>query len=756
MLTLLNKEAPDMVLISETKLNKRHKLNKPENYYIIAGDLNAKHTSWKNEINNTRGNFIRNWLDNKSIHYKTNLYSSELPSYPKGGSYLDICLADARLKFQNLRPNNTVKTLAYDSDHNALVFQINKNTSDFLTLETQTETPRYNYKKTDWKKFQNTLEQNCDLKIYNNVNLTNRQIDSFLDEIEKHTQIALQKSVPIIKQKNSCEPCINNKIKDLQRDKSYILSKINNIKLNYSYDKREELEFLKFLLHRIKTQLKQEFATSINHYWTNKIKNISKNDSANMFPQINQIFRPKERGPTPPLKLPPENAPLIQEAGITIHNTIKDTEGNFIIPKTIEKLDIIGTHFSKIHTQNEHMGREQLNRIIIAETNKLKNEMEQDKMLNKTVCTFSNENTADNPKQPDPEINYFTNYNQLNTILSKLNNKKSSGFDGIPNTLLKRLPNKIKWYYTVLFNNALNNTYFPRKWKKAKLIAITKKNKDGSSPANLRPINLEKAFDTVWIPGLIYKLNKKKFPKHLTKMVWDMITNRTFVMTEGSHSSSKEFSIKNGLQQGTVNSPLLFSIYNSDLLNLFDLNTSTHKRSIAFADDLIIYVTGRKTKTIKTELQELFEKINDYYHAWKLKINISKCETILFRPKSSKIGPTEREHCKKFQIREKTDKGALIPHKNCVKYLGVNIDYKLNYKQHTEIQLTKANKAFWKMKNLFHSKHLDRKVKILCYQALIRPIITYGCPICPRPPHRLPHPKANTKPLRASGKDKRK
>ena len=84
----------------------------------------------------------------------------------------------------------------------------------------------------------------------------------------------------------------------------------------------------------------------------------------------------------------------------------------------------------------------------------------------------------------------FTNYHQLNIIFSTLNNKKSSGFDGIPNILLKRLPNKIKWYYTILCNNALNNTYFLRKWKTAKLIAITKKDKDGSSPANLRPISL--------------------------------------------------------------------------------------------------------------------------------------------------------------------------------------------------------------------------------------------------------------------------
>ena len=174
-------------------------LDKQENYYIIAGDLNAKHTSWKNELNNTRGNSVRNWLDNRSILYKTNLYSSELPSYPKGRSYLDICLVDARIKFQNLRPNNTLRTIDYDSDHNAIVLQISKNTSDYLTFETQTDTPRYNYKKTDWKKFQN--QQNCDLKIYNNVNLTDRQIDSFIDEIEKHIQIALQEFVPTLKKR---------------------------------------------------------------------------------------------------------------------------------------------------------------------------------------------------------------------------------------------------------------------------------------------------------------------------------------------------------------------------------------------------------------------------------------------------------------------------------------------------------------------------------------------------------------------------
>ena len=96
---------------------------------------------------------------------------------------------------------------------------------------------------------------------------------------------------------------------------------------------------------------------------------------------------------------------------------------------------------------------------------------------------------------------------------------------------------------------------------------------------------------------------------------------------------------------------------------------------------------------------------------------------------TSKIGPTEREHGRKFHLKEKANEENLILHKNCVKYLGVNIDKKLNHKQHIEIQLSKASKAFWNTKRLFYSRHLNSKVKIMCYQTLIRPIITYGCPI---------------------------
>lgn len=771
-------------------------LDKPENYYIKAGDFNAKHIDWKNNCNNTKGTLLKRWMENNDLYYKTKLYSTELPSFPSGESYLDLCLADARIKIIGKPAINTVQSINYDSDHNALLIPICLNESQNLEIDIEESSHKFNFKKTNWKKFQSNLTENCNLDIYNNVNICNEEIDNFLKKIEISIKNAMDESVPTIEDRNSCELYSNDQIKKLQKDKSYLITQINKINRNYTPDLYNDLGNLKNLLNQVKIKLKREFNNSVNEYWKTKISSIPINDPANMFPQVNQIFRPKNPVSIPTLRIPNNEINLLEEVGIDTSITPKDKDNNFLIDNEVEKLNIIGAHFANIHKQNNNLGRDELSRIILAETDKLKNEMDSDLTEGRSISRFSEENHADNPKQPDNKLPYFTNFTTAKKIFSTLNNRKSSGLDGIPNIMLKNLPEKIVWYYTVLFNNCLNNTYFPSEWKKAKVIALTKKDKDGSTPSNLRPISLlpniskvfevfinrplvrfctenniipenqfgfrykhstihainkltsdicwalnsnqkvgaclidlEKAFDTVWIPGLIFKMIKKKFPKHLIKIVWNMISNKSFVTSNGNILSIIVFLVENGLQQGTVNSPTLFNIFNSDILNLFGLNSSTEKKSIAFADDLIIYTMGLKVKEIEESLQELFEKIQHYYHTWKLKINTNKCETILFRQNLSNMSNAERTKCKNFAITGQKDIGEKITHKNCVKYLGVHLDDKLNFKKHIETQLTKAKNAFFKTKRLFYAKNLDKKIKILCYQTLIRPLITYGCPI---------------------------
>jgi exonuclease III len=48
--------------IEFTKLFESLNLEKGDNFILVAGDFNAKHTNWKNAYNNSRGIFIKNWL----------------------------------------------------------------------------------------------------------------------------------------------------------------------------------------------------------------------------------------------------------------------------------------------------------------------------------------------------------------------------------------------------------------------------------------------------------------------------------------------------------------------------------------------------------------------------------------------------------------------------------------------------------------------------------------------------------------------
>lgn len=80
-------------------------------------------------------------------------------------------------------------------------------------------------------------------------------------------------------------------------------------------------------------------------------------------------------------------------------------------------------------------------------------------------------------------------------------------------------------------------------------------------------IYLEKAFDSVWINGLIYKLITTKFPEHLILTIIDMITKRKFKIWNRKNLSTDTYNIQQGLQQGTVNSPILFNIFTSAIIN---------------------------------------------------------------------------------------------------------------------------------------------------------------------------------------------
>ncbi|CAD6236622.1 GSCOCG00012474001-RA-CDS, partial [Cotesia congregata] len=70
-----------------------------------------------------------------------------------------------------------------------------------------------------------------------------------------------------------------------------------------------------------------------------------------------------------------------------------------------------------------------------------------------------------------------------------------------------------------------------------------------------------------------------------------------------------------------------------------------------------------------------------------------------------------------------------VPRKTTVRYLGVHLDYTLKNKDHLDTQLKAASNAFKSNSRIFYSKYLSVKAKIICYQLLVRPILTYAAPI---------------------------
>jgi retron-type reverse transcriptase len=111
-------------------------------------------------------------------------------------------------------------------------------------------------------------------------------------------------------------------------------------------------------------------------------------------------------------------------------------------------------------------------------------------------------------------------------------------------------------------------------------------------------LDIEKAFDTTWHPGLLYKLSKLEFSARIIEIISSLISNRKFrVSVEVEMSTPRE--IQAGVPQGSVLSPTLYSIY----IYINDAPQSPAVHLALFADDICIYITDRKEGYILRKLQ---------------------------------------------------------------------------------------------------------------------------------------------------------
>ncbi|CAG5084418.1 Similar to RTase: Probable RNA-directed DNA polymerase from transposon BS (Drosophila melanogaster) [Cotesia congregata] len=426
------------------------KLTNANTYHIIAGDFNARHPEWGSNIINARGRQMFQWYEEMSLQYRTVLYPAAEPTFPSAGSFLDYCLADARIELLNIIQGK-IKILPYDSDHSALFFEIDTSSLfDGINFSTPSN-PTFNYKKANWRKFQKYLMDNYNLDIPFNRNLTIDEIDSYIINLEETIADAIDKI--ILKNDPLSNPgqwkYINNRIKILHSYKNRLITILHNTIKLQNFRNTQVIKNIKKQITEINNQLYKEFQKTTTAYWEAKSRSVNFRDPKTFFPTINKFFRRKE-APTISNILINKNNPILIDELKQSEELTELNDDQYIITKETSKLNIIGKQFEIINSPRYTNLLTDIKNTADNCADEIKNSIQANRQNNSTITNFSNENRAFYPSIDQDAPKIFHSFITTSILLKKAKNKTSSGTDNIPMIVLKNLPEQFIKDYTAV------------------------------------------------------------------------------------------------------------------------------------------------------------------------------------------------------------------------------------------------------------------------------------------------------------------
>ena len=670
---------------------------------ILAGDFNGHSPQWGYNDTNSTGQFLEDLNECTNLIITQDVNSPPTLLHRVHGTLsrpdLTIVSSDPELRLISQVLSGI------GSDHKPILTSL-KEYEQNLNHEIK---PRWNFKKGDWEKFKEDVDEKC-----NKIILEEQNVDSLNNLFCDIVVQASKDNIPRGSFKK-LKPFWNKEIQEAVKTRHEARKKLENF--NTLENKKA--------YNKASAVVRQITQTAKRNVWRDTCSKLDlRRDGRKAWTLLQNISGKKRK--TNPVPMP--NGETDQ--------------------KRAEKLN---KHFANVNKTRTDK---------IKDKPKLKELKDKERMIAKPPTIFTEKFTM----------------NELESVLKILKKKKSPGPDKIHNEMLQNLGTQGKRVLLHLLNLTWTSGKLPNTWKNAIVTPILKDNKDPKEPSSYRPISLtscvgkvgerivnnrlywwleqsktltenqagfraksrtedqlfrfcqniqdgfqngmhttavfidlQQAYDRIWKMGLLLKMQRLGITDNMYRWVKGFLQDRT-VQTKLNNSLSSKRSVEDGLPQGSPLSCTLFLIYINDMVE------NIRSQTALYADDLVIWYTGKYTLQNARYLNLDLDKLNQHCKEWKIDINKNKTTYSIFT-----LSPKSQKQVLNIRI----DDHQLAKEDN-PKYLGIQLDSRLTMNKHVSNLKLKCSRRLSLLKKLTTSKWgADLETTRSLYIGYIRSVLEY-------------------------------
>jgi len=224
-------------------------------------------------------------------------------------------------------------------------------------------------------------------------------------------------------------------------------------------------------------------------------------------------------------------------------------------------------------------------------------------------------------------------------------------------------------------------------------------------------LDIRNAFNSIGWTEVMSALYILEVPNYLRRIFDSYFQGRTAETQVGNNSV--EVRVTCGVPQGSVVGPLLWNIAYDSVMRL-QLPVGTEL--LGFADDTMVIVSGATITELEQKTNEVLCRVSGEIRRLGQPLAVNKTEAVLFTYKYNHGNPALL-----------LDGQALVL-KQQMKYLGMVVDRKLSFKEHTSEAAAKAERTAKLLSRLMPNIGGPKQLRRKLYVAVTQSILLYGAP----------------------------